>query len=198
MSVIPKKRILYRYAVDIFVALLNQVQHRCKDYRCNDQDVRAWNSFVDYYSNTNIGEDFIKRFAEYGIQSWFNPAMNEIQKHRCRFAWIFGLPAIKRWNKLGAETNIRITRSCLKTEFDIKHDDIKSNLNNAYSALRNSEELLKQRYYNRKRGLEWCIANTTLFFHKSTLCASCIHKLECKKILKINYPKIYKLRGYDK
>lgn len=193
----PKKRILYRYAVDIFIALLNQVQYRVKEYKCNDQDVRAWNNFVDYYKNTNIGEDFIRKFAEYGIQSWFNPDMDDVQKHRCRFAWIFGLAAIKRWNALGTETNVKLTRIGLKSEFDIKGDKIKSILNNAYSQIRTSEELLKQRYYNRKRGLDWCIANTTLFFHRSTLCASCIHKIECKKVLKINYPKIYKLRGYD-
>lgn len=197
MSVTPKKRILYRYAVDIFVALLKQVQYRVKEYRCNDQDVRAWNTFVDYYSNTNIGEDFIRKFAEYGIQSWFNPDMTEIQKHRCRFAWIFGAAAIKRWNALGMDANVRLTRIGLRSKFEIKGKKIESQLSSAYSSVRVSEERLKQGYYNRKRGLDWCIANTTLFFHKSPLCASCIYKIDCKKILKVNYPKIYKLRGYD-
>ena len=35
------------------------------------------------------------------------------------------------------------------------------------------------------------------FNHRSPLCASCEYKEECKDILKDNYPKIYKLRGYD-
>lgn len=197
MSVVPKKRILYRYAVDIFIALLNQVQYRVKEYRCNDQDVRSWNAFVEYYKNTNIGEDFIRKFAEYGIQSWFNSDMNAVQKHRCRFSWVFGSAAIKRWNALGMEKNVKMTQIYLRSEFKIKGKEIHSALNEVYSSIRNSEERLKQRYYNRKRGLDWCVANTSLFFHKSTLCASCIHKIECKKILKINYPKIYKLRGYE-
>lgn len=197
MSAIPKKRTLYRYAVDIFIALLNQVQYRVKEYKCNDNDVNAWNAFVDYYKNTNIGEDFIRKFAEYGIQSWFNPESTAIQKHRCRFSWIFGTAAIKRWNALGVETNVRLTRSCLRSEFNIKDRKFLSCLDKAYLSVRVSEESLKQRFYNRKRGLEWCMANTSLFFHKSTLCASCIHKIDCKKILKFNYPKIYKLRGYD-
>lgn len=198
MSVTPKKRILYRYAVDIFVALLQQVQHRTKSYRCNDQDVLAWNKFVEYYENVYIGEEFIKTFAQYGIQSWFNPSMSETQKANCRFSWIFLAAAIKRWNALGAETNVNITRKCLKTIYEIGDNKIRSQLSNVYNQIRNSEERLKERYHNRKRGLEWCIANTTLYFHRSSFCASCIHKLDCKKILKLNYPKIYKLRGYDK
>lgn len=198
MSVTPKKRILYRYAVDIFVALLNQVQYRSRAYRCNDQDVMAWNKFVDYYKDIHIGEDFIKKFAQYGIQSWFNPSMTDLQKSNVRFAWVFSAAAIKRWNALGAETNVAVTRSCLKSIYDIEGTKIKSKLSSVYTQLRNSEEGLKRTYHNRKRGLEWCIANTSLYFHRSALCASCLYKLECKQMLKENYPKIYKLRGYDK
>ena len=36
-------RRLYKYAVDLFVEMLNQVQKRTKPYRCNDPD--------DYYVN---------------------------------------------------------------------------------------------------------------------------------------------------
>jgi hypothetical protein len=196
--IIPKKRVLYRYAVDIFVALLKQVQYRKVGYRCNDADVNAWNRFVDYYKDIYIGEDFIKSFAQYGIQSWFNSDMTESQRQNVRFSWVFGLSAIKRWNALGAEKNARIVRKYLKTDYDIKTDKVTSLLKTVYLKLRPVEEKFKQQYHNRKRGLEWCIANTTLYFHHSALCAACTYKVECKEILKSNYPKIYKLRGYDK
>ena len=49
----PKKRTLYRYAVDTFGESLNKVQRRNKPYRCNDQDVQSWNLFVEYYKDVN-------------------------------------------------------------------------------------------------------------------------------------------------
>lgn len=197
-SVKPKKRSLYRYAVDIFIFLLDKVQRRRKPYRCNDMDVRAWNKFIDYYTERNvyIGKDFIKSFAEYGIQSWFNDDCTETQKHNCRFSWIFSSAAIRRYSKFGVERNVRIVRSSLKKNIKIKYKH-KSLTDEMYVTLRNSEERLKSEFHNTKRGLTWCVANTTLYFHRSPLCASCEYKAECKDILKDNYPKIYKLRGYD-
>lgn len=197
--IIPKKRSLYRYAVDVFVELLNKVQDRYKPYRCNDQDVNSWNKFVTYWENLNtfIDKDFIKKFADYGIQTWFNPSVDEIHRHSVRFSWIFGEAQIKRYRKFDAKTNASIVRNCIKKETDLKIKDDNNQLKSLYLTVRPLEEKFKKEFFNTKRGLSWCIANTSLYFHKSSYCASCNAKVECKDILKNNYSKIYKLRGYD-
>lgn len=197
-SLTPLRRSLYRYAVDLFVFLLDKVQQHRKPYRCNDGDVRAWNKFVDYYTTkgVHIGQDFVKSFAEYGIQSWFNDDCTETQKHNCRFSWIFGLAAIRRYNKFGAKGNARIVRNVLKQTVQISYRHA-SAAKDMYRTVRKSEERFKSEFFNTKRGLAWCIANTTLYFHRSSLCALCNYKAECKEELKNNYPKIHKLRGYD-
>lgn len=193
----PKKRSLYRYAVDTFVELLNKVQTRNKPYKCNDQDVQSWNLFVEYYKDVNIGKDFVKSYVQYGIQSWFNPDMDELHKRNCRFSWIFGTRAIERYNKLGHETNVRMVRKYLKKEFDVEIKKKIGELKSVFLTVRKSEESFKSEFFNTKKALKWCIANTSLYYHKSSFCASCIFKSECKEVLKLNYPKIYKVRGYD-
>jgi hypothetical protein len=63
--------------------------------------------------------------------------------------------------------------------------------------VREVEEQFKRTYVGTQRGLLWCVANTTLYFHKSTVCSGCAMKTVCRSIEKANYPKIYKLRGYE-
>ena len=60
--IVPKKRSLYRYAVDTFIDLLYQVQKRSTAYRCNDIDTTCWNKFVDIYSDRGlvITKEFVK------------------------------------------------------------------------------------------------------------------------------------------
>lgn len=114
-----RKRELYKYAVDIFLKLLEQVTNRKRiNYRCNDADVQAWNSFIDEFSAT-VGKEFVRKFAEYGIQSWFNDGTEKDYSRSVRFAWIFGKNAVIRWKKLGVEVNVKITQSSLKQRYKI-------------------------------------------------------------------------------
>ena len=193
-------RTLYRFAVDLFIELLGQVQKkRSKPYVCNDADTKSWEAWCNYYQSrgVKIGEDFIRRYIEYGLQSWFNDAMTETQKYNCRFNWIFGSKGIKRWNALDADTRNFCVTSHLKQRFTIKRKVKKSTrLSSILVKIRPVEEKFKREYLNTSRGLLWCKANTTLYNHKSSACAVCIYNRECKEILKMNTPSVYKLRGY--
>ena len=202
--VIPKKRTLYRYAVDEFVEMIHFLQKRKVAYKCNDNDVSGWNKFVDYYSEqgVEIDKSFVYNFLKYGLQSWFNPSCTEMHKRNCRFSWVFGSEAVKRYNALNVKARASVVRKGVQNDLRQHIECCKSKTTTdaslLYLSVRVAEENLKREYHNTKRGLAWCMANTTLFFHKSSLCASCVNKAECKNILKDNFPKIYKLRGYDK
>lgn len=59
-----------------------------------------------------------------------------------------------------------------------------------------SEEIEKKRFFNSDRGVLNCIEKTTLYNHKSSNCTLCSFKTNCKEILRLNYKKIFKDRGY--
>lgn len=190
-----KKQRLFRFSVDLFIELLEQVTKRKVNYRCNDADVSSWNKFIETYGD-GIGEEFLRKYIEYGIQSWFNSGSERDYSRAVRFSWIVGSAAIKRWNALNAETRTFVVRSSLKTEHKINTLKHRSQLSELLTKVRPSEEKFKAEFHNTNRGLLWCVANTTLYFHRSSQCVTCSFKEQCKDILKKEYPKIYKARGY--
>lgn len=195
-TVVHKRKRLFRYAVNIFIELLEQVTKTKKNnVRCNDADVASFETFMDTFGD-NVGEEFIRKFTEYGMQSWFNDGSERDYSKAVRFSWIFGKKAIERWNKCSIETNVFITRKGLKTRHKINVVRRESSLSKLLVTVRPAEEKSKGLYLNTKRGLVWCVANTTLYFHKSSACAMCENKIDCKDILKREYPKVYKTRGY--
>ena len=192
-----KKQRLFRFAVDLFIDLLEQVTKRKVNYKCNNADTASWNSFVDTFGD-NIGEEFVRKFTEYGIQSWFNPGAQRDYSRAVRFSWIFGSAAIKRWNALSAETRTWVVRNSLKTDHKINTLKRTTRVPELVIKLRPVEEKFKSEFHNTNRGLLWCVANTTLFHHRSSHCTTCKFKENCKEILKSEYPKIYIARGYGK
>lgn len=188
--VIPKKRSLYKHAVDLFMELSSKIQHRPKEvYKCSNADISSWNSFLDSYNGVNIGKDFIKTFVEYNIIRYKDYNAN------IRFSWLFSKKSVLEYKK----TNPFVTHKEIRSNLSgirVKATNI-DNYREVYNTVRISEEKLKQEFHNTKKGLSWCMANTTLYFHCSELCRVCNCGRECKEILKENYPFIYKLRGYD-
>ena len=68
---VRRRQRLFRYAVDTFVELLEQVTKRRVNYKCNNSDTACWDNFMNTFTD-RIGEEFVRKFCEYGIQSWFN------------------------------------------------------------------------------------------------------------------------------
>lgn len=195
-KLVRRRQRLFKYAVDLFIELLEQVTKRKNvNYKCSNADTACWDNFMDTFSDS-IGEEFIKKFCEYGIQSWFNSGSKKDYSRDIRFNWVFGKTAIKRWNKHDISTNVYITRIGLKKEYDINVIKKHTELPNIVNTVRTVEEKFKETYHNTNRGFMWCVANTTLYFHKSSKCATCKFKQECKELLKNEYPKIYVKRGY--
>lgn len=188
---------LFRYSVDLFIELLKQVTHRNNvNYRCNDADVLSFDKFMDEMGD--VGENFIREFEEYGFQSWFNKSCERDYSHEIRFNWIFGMAAIKRWNALPGHARKNVVQRSLKKRVEVNTVKRESSLSKLLNTVQTVEENYKSAYYNTNRGLLWCVANTTLYHHRSTYCAGCVFKDNCKEMLKTEYPKVYKIRGYGK
>lgn len=191
----PKKRTLYRYAVDEYIRIFDDIRGCKSNYRCNDADVAAWNNFIEVYINGNLNKAFITSFIEFGLNHYITKGTDKKRK-LCRFSWVFSDSQTKLYKKVGAVYAAKIVSRELKQEFNIKvkHHSL---LRNVYTTVRISEERIKQEFFNTKKGLSWCVINTSLYFDKSSWCSKCQSFKECKEILKQNYPYIYKVRGYD-
>lgn len=194
-NVVRRRQRLFRYSVDLFIGMLEKATKRRFNYKCTTTDISCFEKFVDHFGD-NVGEEYIRKFTEYQMQSWFNDGTDIDYSRQIRYSWFFGAKAIKRWEKFDIAFNVRTVRNDVKKKYDINVIEIKTEINQMVLQLIDSEEKHKTKYLNTKRGLLWCIANTTLYFHKSPKCAICIYKDDCKQALKENYKKIYKLRGY--
>lgn len=194
-----KERQLYRQAVDMFIDMLENITKRRVNYKCNDADVAAWQAFIDEFDTNIIGTDFINTFLEYGFQSWFNTGTEKDYSRSVRFGWMFGKAAIKRYRAFDPTTNRRIVQGHIK-KLGIYKPKVNrtSKIAELIQKIRPAEENFKKAYHNTERGYAWCIANTTLFHHRSSLCTVCKFKGECKELLEKQYPKIYVKRGYGK
>jgi len=184
------KRSLYHFAVDTFLRLFAKSIGYKINYRCNNNDVNSFYNFLEEYRDVSIGENFVREYIEYGFQYYTNDG--EVSTNM-RMSWIFSKNAIKRFKNGGNLKKYRIRKYKVKNK--IKTISSKPN-SSIVNEVRLYEEKCKKRFFNGKRGLAWCIAMTSLYFHKSSFCVNCVYKDECKEIEKINFPNVYKSRGY--
>jgi hypothetical protein len=196
---------MWRYAVDNFIRISSQIQKKeYINYIPNKIDRQCYDAFYDYFEKEKqyIGEDFVLKFIEFGFQSWYNNnyehKVERVYSKGIRMSWVLSLKAVKRWNKLGYAINVNITRKNLKKKYKIveKQNNNDEEYRRILISVRNSEEIFKSLSHNTYEGFANCIYYTTLYNHKSDLCKQCYFTNECKILLKENFHRIYKIRGY--
>lgn len=107
------------------------------------------------------------------------------------FAFIFGEKAVKRYIDRDKEFDYQIEdNSAYKSEnyFSL----FKSLEENDFTRDDNNRRV----FLNTDRGFLHCIQTTSLYNHKDKSCIECKFNIECKGLLKTNYPHIYKNRRY--
>lgn len=196
MNRTEKKR-LFRFAVDYFIASLNTVTKGTTKYKCNDADVKSWDIFCEHFGE-RVAESFIHEYVQYGMNSWFYNGVEKDYSRTIRFNWVFGNKGIERWSALKPGVRKWCVRASFKKDYGVVAKPLNSALGELVVKVRAAEERMKAEFFNTKRGLLWCVANTTLYNHRSSHCAICENKQDCKTILKDEFPKIYVARGYGK
>lgn len=187
----------FRVAMRIFLSLLQDVGIKGK-YKPDGGERNVWEKFMQEFG-TNIGEDFIRQFAQFGFNYYFGDGQNRYTVS-VRFNWIFGSGMIGRWKKAKSKAQISGIRKSisrgLKSRYRLNTRRKNEDMTRIVTEVREIEEKFKSEFLNTKRGLPWCVANTTLYNHRSRVCLSCIYKSDCKEVLKTEYPGIWKTRGY--
>lgn len=94
--------------------------------------------------------------------------------------------------KVKEETGKSVSNST-KTKKELR--DEKNHNEEIFSKVSSFEEKEKERFFNSAKGRIWCIDFTTLHDENSKFCSKCKFAENCKKMLKTEYPKIYKIRN---
>lgn len=132
------------------------------------------------YHMTSIGEDFLNRWFRFHFEYWQDKEI----KRKPTLNWFIGIKAINRFFDV--------------EDVELKNYWVNKNTSNLSSLATEEEdnlyeESLKQRYLNTDYGLIFCLENTSLY-SKCLPCIRCKFKEECKKLLKENYPLLWKRR----
>jgi hypothetical protein len=132
------------------------------------------------YVENSIGINFLNAFFAFQIEYW---QTKEIQR-KPTLSWFIGKKAIERY-------------------FSVEDRELKNywvNLNtqgiNLYEQKQegnNYEDQLRKTYHNKDNGLLFCLENTSLYTTSAT-CLTCKFKEDCKKLLKQNYPLLWRKR----
>lgn len=170
------------------------------------------NKFLDFldkkYGLSSIGLDYLVNFIESGFNLYFDAKHLKYGVKSIQIEWIIGAKAIERYERIKDIDN-KYFRRHRKIRQDIRLRVLDKFKNSTVSTRKAMKELLtdgnvefyeleKQRFYNTSEGLAWCMMNTTLYNHKSSICEACTNRNKCKEVLRENYPNLYQLRGYGK
>lgn len=168
------------------------------------------NRFLDYvdkkYDLKSVGIDFLVNYIECGFNLYFDATHLKFGVKSIQIEWIIGMTAVVRYEKIRDIDN-KFFRGRRKINKDLslrivdKFKSLSTTNTKAINELLTSGDIefyesAKKKLYGTPEGLLWCTMNTTLYNHKSKLCIECANRTKCKTILRDNFPKLYKLRGY--
>lgn len=156
-------------------------------------------NFIEIINNRygihSVGLNFIFDYFVFQFDYWVN--LDTMFGKKIPLSWFIGKKAFQRWLE--------------RPERDLFHAYQTASSHNLYKGLISPEqgtlnvqkldeheENEKGRFYNEPEGFVNCAETTTLYNHRSSSCMTCKWRLDCKKLLKQEYPKLYILRGYLK
>ena len=190
-----------RLIVNLFKYYYSSVFNK-KNYRfaITDSKEKMIEGFVakikEITNAPTLQEDYLRQYFEFQFNHWYKYDSKSSVK-AVQIEWIVGKKAIARWEKADKKIIGFVVQKNLKTDVKLRSRLKKENWDSLLLDLNKVEESEKERFFGTVKGFYNCLINTTLYNHKSPLCMQCPFAEKCKAELKIQYPKIYKKRGYE-
>jgi hypothetical protein len=158
-------------------------------------------NFVNEFKNFNqtpiLQETSLKKFFDFQFNHWYKRDGKFGKGVSIQIEWIIGKQAVERYKSVNKKHMSFIVRKNLKADNDFTTTDVKKeNWNELLININQTEEFNKAKFINKSIGFENCLLTTNLYNHRSSNCLVCKFSTDCKKKLKILYPKIHKIRGY--
>ena len=154
---------------------------------------KAIQLFDKKYSLHSLGHRWLFKYLFFQFEYW---SVCDIKQFNGKvdFSFIFGEKAVKRFFDRGQEWDYQLEE---KKEFKgVTERNFLSLFNSLLEKESHVDDLNKSMFLNTTKGLQHCLTTTSLYNHLDSSCISCKFKTDCKKLLMINYPIIYKNRKY--
>jgi len=186
---------LYEY---FYAASTNNVSMR---FIPTDKQLKMVDNFLKLIKKKgkyhSIGSEYLVQYFTFQFNRWHDIDSDKFGRGKVMLNWVIGPKAWKLW--LGRNTDYDFTiynHSFLKKKRIVRSEllDIcqrRSHRSNIPSIV---EERERVKYLNKDIGLAWCMRETSLYIKSSPSCMKCRHKSDCKEILSLEYPKLYKDR----
>lgn len=190
-----------RLIVNLFKYYYSSV-FNVKNYRfaitdSKEKTIENFIAQIKELSNTKtLQEDYLRQYFEFQFNHWYRYDSKSSVKS-VQIEWIVGKKAIARWEKVDKKIISFVVQKNLKTDVNLRSRLKKENWDSLLLNLNPVEESEKERFFGTVKGYYNCLIGTTLYNHKSPLCMQCFKSKDCRKELKIQFPKIYKKRGYE-
>lgn len=107
---------------------------------------------------------------------------------RINYTFLFGDKSLTRFLERKIEFDYQFEYTLLKKSIITSWFTVPKEVTNYNNPIR-------LRFLNTEEGFVHCIQQTTLYDPRDSSCIKCIHKESCKKLLKQNYPKLFKNRN---
>lgn len=195
-----KLRIVAEQLYCDFVVRFHDLQSSEIKLTQNQRDI-VTDFLIELHKNVglhSVGPRYIYDFLIYQFNYWHNKKVKF--GDRITVVRVLGKKSIRRWfdrredfSWYNAYKDMSQYGLTLKMLSKFKQKKLTTHIK-----LSQFEEQEKKRFYNTQQGFRNCIEQTTLYNHKSKLCAVCINNRICKQLLKANYPAIYIDRGCDR
>jgi len=148
------------------------------------------------YAKGSVGSDYMFKFFAFQFNYWHDKN-TRFGAGKIMLEWVIGKTAVQRWKDRHEKAVYHSLRNmALMYGVNPAIDEDLSETN--YLRISPGEEQEKNRQYSTDGGLLLCLLGTTLYNHRSKLCIGCKNKVNCRELLKANYPGIYIGRGYSK
>lgn len=147
-------------------------------------------------TKSELQDDYLKSFFDFQFNRWYKRDMPNGKGVSIQIEWIVGKKALDLWLKADKVKMAFVVRKNFKKDVTFERTIEKEDYRNVLVETNVVEESDKGRFFGSNLGFSYCQIATTLFNHKSELCGKCKSSKKCKELLSVDFPKIYKLRGY--
>lgn len=145
---------------------------------------------TNFYS---LGNTFIWTYFIFQFRYWEDLEIESFSK-RIVPAYILGEKAFLRYKERDQEFDWSIEESEIIQLYHLSKKTLGELLETSPRTNKQDETYIKNLAWGTDLGFNTCLLYTTLYNKRDLCCIQCRYKVECKELLKSNYPKIYKTR----
>lgn len=140
----------------------------------------------------SLGINWLWRYLLFQFLYWEDCEIVSFNS-KINFSFIFGEKALQRWVNRDQEFDFQLEIG-RKLKYSISFLEFTSLVETNNEEKNSYNSPIRLRNLNTTTGFSDCLLFTTLYDPKDSSCIRCSFKRECKKLLELNYPEIYKSR----